>query len=67
MSGAQVSAITREAGALHVRLFNPGATATTATVEGRRGWVLDLRGRPVRPFEEHVALGPWEIATLALP
>jgi alpha-mannosidase len=66
VAGAEVSAVTREAGALHVRVFNPSPTATTVTIDGRQGWLLDLRGRPVRPFEGEFALEPWQIATAAL-
>lgn len=66
VSGAEVSAITREAGALHVRLFNPSPEATTVSIEGHHGWLLDLRGRPLAAFEGRFALGPWQIATAAL-
>ncbi len=66
VSGAEVSAIVREAGVLQVRLFNPSPHPATARIDGRRGWVVDLRGRRVRPFEDTIALGPWEIATAAL-
>jgi mannosylglycerate hydrolase len=66
VSGAEVSAITREAGVVHVRLFNPTDRPATAAIEGRRGWLLDLRGRPIRPFEERIELGPWELTTAAL-
>lgn len=66
VSGAEVSAVVREAGQLHVRVFNPRAAPTTVTIEGRHGWLLDLRGRPQRPFEGGFELGPWQIATAAL-
>ncbi len=66
VTGAEVSAITREAGALHVRVFNPSPSATTVAIDGRQGWLLDLRGRPLRAFEERFELGPWAIATAAL-
>jgi alpha-mannosidase len=66
VSGAEVSAVTREAGALHVRVFNPSAEATTVAIEGRHGWLLDLRGRPLEAFEGSFPLGPWQIATAAL-
>jgi hypothetical protein len=49
-----------------VRLFNPTDRPVTARLAGRRGWRTDLRGRAGDPFEETVALGPWEIATLAV-
>jgi hypothetical protein len=31
-----------------------------------RGWVIDLAGRPVAPFEGQIELRPWQIATLQL-
>ena len=64
--GAQVSALYRDGGALHVRVFNPTEEPTTVTVEGHRGWRVDLRGRPVEPFEGAVELAPHQIATLQL-
>ena len=66
IDGAEVSAIVREAGQLVVRLFNPSATTATVTIEGRAGWRLDLRGRPLLPFEGSFVLEPWEIATVNL-
>jgi len=66
VSGAEVSALLREAGALHVRVFNPRPEPATVSIEGRRGWLVDLRGRPVQPFEGSFELGPWQIATAAL-
>lgn len=68
VTGAEVSAVIREAGGaqLVVRLFNPTDAPVTARLAGRRGWRTDLRGRAGQPFEEAVALGPWEIATLAV-
>jgi alpha-mannosidase len=66
VTGAEVSAVLREAGQLHVRVFNPTAAPTTVTIDGRRGWLLDLRGGPLRPFESTFDLAPWQIATAAL-
>ena len=66
IAGAEVSAIVREAGRLVVRTFNPSAVPATVTVAGRSGWVLDLRGRPLRPFEGSFELAPWAIATVNL-
>ena len=31
-----------------------------------RGFVVDLRGRPVAPFEGELVLNPWQIATVQL-
>jgi alpha-mannosidase len=66
ITGAEVSAIVREAGQLVVRLFNPSAEAVTVTIAGRTGWLVDLRGRPVKPFEGSFDLTPWQIATVNL-
>jgi mannosylglycerate hydrolase len=66
ITGAEVSAITREAGQLQVRVFNPSERGTTVTIDGRRGWLVDLRGRPVEPFEGSFELDPWRIATVTL-
>jgi hypothetical protein len=67
VSGAEVSAVRRAPGGqLEIRLFNPTVEPAAAVVAGRRGWVVDLRGRPVAPFEERVDLGAWQIATLHL-
>ena len=45
-------------------------TAGTVTIEHEgvpaRGWVVDLRGRPVNAFEGEVTLDPWQLATLQL-
>src|SRR5690606_24548474 len=64
--GAEVSAVLRDGGTRVVRVFNPTDQPTTVTVEGGRGWLVDLRGRPLEPFEESFDLRPWGIATLAL-
>ena len=64
--GAEVSAIVRATGALQVRVFNPAAGPTTVTIDDRQGWLVDLRGRPLRPFEGSFELGPWQIATAVL-
>ena len=64
--GAEVSALTREAGSLRLRVFNPTERPTVVTLEEQRGWLLDLRGRPIRAFEGSFELGPWQIATAAL-
>jgi mannosylglycerate hydrolase len=66
VTGAEVSAVVRDAGSLHVRVFNPTDAPTTFSIDGRRGWLLDLRGRPQRAFEGSFELAPWAIATAAL-
>jgi mannosylglycerate hydrolase len=66
LQGAEVAAVVREGGALTVRVVNPRDQPTTVTIDGRRGWLVDLRGRPVEPFEGSFGLRPWGIATAAL-
>lgn len=66
LRGAEVSSVVREAGALLVRVFNPSEVATTVEVPGRRGWLVDLRGRPLAPFEGSFELGPGQIATASM-
>ncbi len=66
VEGAEVSSVRRAAGALEVRVFNPTDAATTVTVAGRSGWLVDLRGRPVAPFEGSFPLRPHGIATARL-
>jgi mannosylglycerate hydrolase len=67
VEGAEVAAVVREGVTLRARVFNPRPEPTTVTVEGRRGWLVDLRGRPLSPFDGALPLAPWSIATLALP
>ena len=67
---AQVSAVTREPGGLLVRIFNPAPEPVAAELDRdgapATGWVVDLLGRPVEPFEGAVSLRPCQIATLRL-
>jgi hypothetical protein len=66
VGGAEVSAIRREHSALVVRVHNPSDEATVVDLGGRRGWLVDLRGRPLEPFDGSFPLRPWGIATAAL-
>jgi hypothetical protein len=66
ITGAEVSAIVREAGQLLVRVFNPSAQPATVTIDGRDGWLVDLRGRSMQPFEGSFDLTPWQIVTVNL-
>jgi hypothetical protein len=66
VEGAEVSAVRRNAGALEVRVFNPTDRETTVALPGRSGWLVDLRGRPVSPFEGSFPLRPHGIATARL-
>lgn len=75
IEGAEVSAVHRQEGALVVRLFNPTGEPTSARVAipgdgglmAASGDVIDLRGRPVEPFEGSTKVGPGAIVTLRLP
>jgi alpha-mannosidase len=66
VDGAEVSAVVRRAGALELRVFNPTADEATVDLGGRSGWLIDLRGRPLEPFDGGFALRPWGIATARL-
>ena len=44
VTGAEVSAVRRKAGALEVRVFNPGSEAATVTIEGHAGWLVGPAG-----------------------
>ena len=66
VAGAEVSAVRREAGLIEVRVFNPGPTSTSVEFHGRSGWLVDLRGRPVSPFEGHFDLRGHGMATVRI-
>jgi mannosylglycerate hydrolase len=66
VSGAEVSALRRVDGGLELRVFNPSPAETTVTTTGRHGWLVDLRGRLLEPFEGSFPLRPWGIATAFL-
>ena len=62
-----MSALYRDAGSLVLRVFNPTDETTTVTVDGRRGWLVDLRGRPGRALRAARSPSPpSQIATLQL-
>jgi len=66
-AGVQVSAVRRApGGALEVRVFNPSAHGTVADFGPLRGWLVDLRGRPLDVVDGRLPLAPWRIATLHL-
>jgi mannosylglycerate hydrolase len=70
VDGAEVSAVNRVPGGLVVRVFRTAAAAGPVSLEhegvAARGFVIDLRGQPVAPFEGTLELRPFEIATLQL-
>ncbi len=67
VSGAEVSAVQRQAGMLEVRVFNPTDRPTTVGVGARSGWLVDLRGRTLEPFDGSFELRPFGIATFRSP
>jgi alpha-mannosidase len=68
ISGAEVSALQRRAddGAIEVRVFNPADQPATVEMPDHSGWLVDLRGRPLRRFSGRFGLRPWEVATACL-
>jgi hypothetical protein len=64
--GAEVSALHRVAGVLEARVFNPTGQPTVVSFPGRSGWLVDLRGYPLEPFEGAFDLRPFGIATARL-
>jgi hypothetical protein len=66
VAGAEVSSVRREQDRVVVRVFNPTPHPTSVTIAGRRGWLVDLRGRSLETFEGSFPLGPWAIATASL-
>lgn len=67
VTGAEVSAVRRADGVLEVRVFNPMDAETTVGLGDRSGWLVDLRGRPLEPFDGSFTLRPHGIATVLLP
>ncbi len=66
ITGAEVSAVRREDADLVVRVFNPSPAAATVRIDGRRGAIVDLRGRVQAPFDGVMVLGPSRIATVRI-
>jgi hypothetical protein len=66
VTGAEVSAVHRDGGVLEVRVFNPGPDPATVSFSGRSGWLVDLRGYPLSPFEGSFDLRPFGLATARL-
>ena len=52
-----------------VRVFRTGIDTGPVTIEHdgapARGWVIDLAGRPVAPFEGEIELRPWQVRDAA--
>lgn len=70
VDGAVVSAVLREPAGLALRVFNPTGEETTVRVEREgapaTGWLVDLLGRPLEPFEGSFPLRAGGIATVRL-
>jgi alpha-mannosidase len=70
VDGAEVSSVQRVPGGLAVRVFRTDANTGPVTIEHEglpaRGFVVDLRGRPVVAFERAIELRPFEIAMLRI-
>ncbi len=66
ISGAEVSSVRRHDGLIEVRVFNPTQETSTLEIPGRSGWVVDLRGLPLTPFEDSMTIGHHQILTLRL-
>lgn len=66
VEGAVVSALHRQRGLMEVRLYNPRPEPAEARLGSASGWVVDLRGLPIRAFEGSLDLAPWEIVTVRL-
>jgi len=64
--GGEVSSVRREAGQVEIRVFNPTSAVTRIELPGHSGWLVDLRGRPVAPFEGGFDLRAHGIATARL-
>jgi hypothetical protein len=56
----------RDSGRLEVRVFNPTADAVTVDLDGRSGWLVDLRDRPLAHVDGSFELKAWGIATVHL-
>jgi hypothetical protein len=66
VDGAEVSALHRVGGVLEARVYNPRSEPTVVSFPGRSGWLVDLRGYPLRRFEGSFELRPFGIATARL-
>jgi hypothetical protein len=58
-----VSSLRRVGDQLEVRVFNPRDMATTVRIAGRRGALVDLRGRVLEEWVGAFPLRAWGIAT----
>jgi hypothetical protein len=47
-------------------VFNPSSEETTVRLGHASGWLVDLRGRPLEPFDGSFKLRPYGFATARL-
>jgi hypothetical protein len=66
VGGAEVSALQVVEDRIEIRVFNPRPEPATVVVEGRSGWLVDLRGARQERFEGWFSLRPWGIVTARL-
>jgi alpha-mannosidase len=70
VEGAEVSAVRRVPGGLELRLFRTAGDVGPVAIDldgaPARGFVVDLRGRPVAPFEREVTMRPSQLLTVRL-
>ncbi len=62
--GAELSALRREGDLIEARVFNPHPSATTVSLGGRSGWIVDLNGRILNPVDDTFELSAFQIATV---
>ncbi len=63
VEGAEVSALYRRDGHLEIRVFNPSDNTADVRLPGHSGWLVDLRGSRLNPWDQGFTLPPWAIAT----
>ena len=66
VAGAEVSALRRRHGHIELRVFNPSPNPTVVSIEGHRGQMIDLEGRPLGGWADRFELGAWKIANVRL-
>ncbi|MBW3668721.1 MAG: alpha-mannosidase [Actinobacteria bacterium] len=66
VTGAEVSAVVRVDDGLEVRVFNPTPSPTVVSFGPQSGWLVDLVGRPLAPFDGSFELRAFGIATARL-
>jgi len=65
VEGAEVSSLRTVKDFYELRVFNP-FNSTTELKVNKKGWVIDLQGCMLEPFDGSLTLGPFKIVTLLL-